>query len=728
MYRVACLLLTAALAAAAETGSAAAQALLDRGRAAEAEAAAQAWLDGHPGDQEARRVLLAARIARSQAELHDLGPGEQTAPEARLDRVRDLIAWQRYGEAVADCDALLRSHPQDRRVVGLKRRAQDGLLAGDRVRLEAEQRYRDGEAIADVLRDGTFPRDKPRARRQVFVFDEDMDELERQRVRNRLQEVVTLDFQGVAARPVIEKLFAVAGINYVILDKALGDQTLTLHLFDETVETALDAVAKLVKVRYSYVRGTVFITGEDDGQLVTEIIRLRSGLTDVDAQVTASALTSSGSGGPTVLPNGAQSNTQAVNPFGAANQAQNQAPKPAAGGAANGAGGAGKSDLERFIEKIPEIVVGWPSDGKIYLDRKSNTIYVRATPYAISEVKRLLTALDYNNVQVLIEARFVEVAEIALRQLGVSWQVADTIPAGSTTKVNSIAGNPVSPSGAAANGGLVFSGLTSAGKANILGSLAALEQEGKSHSLAEPKILTLNNSRGLIEVTREISYISGYTNQGTGSTPVTSGTTTTYINNTALVPQFAKDSDGISLAITPSVARNSDVITLRLEPKVKVMITPPTDVEFNMVGSNGEAVVNKISRPPEFTTRSLTTSLHIQNGQTVALGGLVNQTDSQITTGIPFLARIPVLGQLFRTDKADQDRRNLLILVTAHQVDPNGAKIGEDIERMRSTARVVLPEGEVRALDAAPLAPESLPASLPSSNPNRQSPGGRGGR
>lgn len=756
--RSALILLLAAGLAAAEpvaTGpsdaAVAAKALLDAGKPAEAEAAAEARLKEQPDDQGARKVLLAARIARSEAELRALlaeqgrnrdlvlGDNDFDAAKARadadvrrrLDTAEGLLSLRRYGEAVEVCNAILADHPHEPAAMRLKYAALTTMVERERGQLKKENAYRLGEAVNDVDRDAIFPRDKPRVKRQVFVFDEDMDELERQRVRNRLQEVISLDLHGTQARPVLEQMFAVAGINYVILDSAIGEQTLTIRLLNETVETALDAVAKMVKLRYNYVRGTVFISGEDDGQLVTEIIRLKAGLTDVEAAVASGSLSGStpGSGaGPTVLPNGAGLGTTPgasgqptapANPFAAA--------AAAAGGANGGGANAGKSDIERFIEKIPDIVVGWPGEGKVYLDRKSNTVYVRATPHAISEVKRLISALDYNNVQVLIEARFIEVEETAMRQLGVSWQMADTIPVGSTTTWNAISGTPVSPAAVASSGGLAFSGLTTMGKANVLATLTALEKEGKSHNLAEPKILTLNNARGLIEITREITYISGYTNQGTGQVPITTGTTTTYVQQTALVPQFAKENEGISLTITPSVARNSDIITLRLEPKVKVMTTKPKDIEFNITGNDGKPVTNKISQPPEFTTRSLVTSLHVQNGQSVALGGLVNKKQEDSTQGVPFLMKIPVLGQFFRTDSNSDERRNLIILVTANQVEPSGAKVADEVERLRDTARVLIGDEARKAMEAAPLAPQAQPLSVPQ-EPRRWSGKGGGGK
>ena len=80
-----------------------------------------------------------------------------------------------------------------------------------------------------------------------------------------------------------------------------------------------------------------------------------------------------------------------------------------------------KSDVESFMEQI-ETLVPWPEGSVWYLDRKSNTLFVRSTPSTVAEVKRLIRAIDYNNVQVLIEAKFVEVSEDAFKELGVDWK------------------------------------------------------------------------------------------------------------------------------------------------------------------------------------------------------------------------------------------------------------------------------------------------------------------
>ncbi len=112
---------------------------------------------------------------------------------------------------------------------------------------------------------------------------------------------------------------------------------------------------------------------------------------------------------------------------------------------------------------------------------------------------------------------------------------------------------------------------------------------------------------------------------------------------------------------------------------------------FQYQPSPNSGLISAEIESPEFDTRSLFTSLHVQNGQTVVLGGLVKERDQKDRSGIPFLSRIPIIGLLFGRRSTTTERRHLLIFVTARLIEPSGAQISDDIRTMRDTARVVLP-------------------------------------
>ncbi len=732
------LLLQAAMAAeapsAAVTG---AEDLVKHGHHQEAVRLLESWVAEHPEDTLAKQTLMATRVTMKENEIRKLlseqaltkdliiGDPDYEMAKARADKavrqrleiVEYYIAQKQYGDAATLCTAILHDYPHDSATLSLKFRILDTMVARERAELLKDQQYRHAEGINDVLRDGTMYRDPPKIPRTVWVFDEDIAAAERARVEERLAERVTLIYDGTngtqstQVREVLGVLFPYIGINYVILDDALGPEKLSIHLVNETAGNALATIAKLVKVRFNYSGGTVYVTSSDSEIMVTDIIRLDSGLTDVGAQGQFAALDTTNTTGSAAQQQQQQLQQQQLQ------QAQAQQAQQAQAAQQQQQQQQKKSDLEKFLDKVPTLVVGWPADAQMYLDRKSNSLYVRSTPSTIIELKRLLRALDYNNVQVLIETRFIEVSEDAVRELGVDWSGGGNKGAISIGGAGLVGpGGAPNPADTGATIGTTAAALTGASPPNnglfaqvllnqglnIAAKISALEQEGKADTLSEPKILTLNNSTGRIEVTRDRRYISGYETQGSGGTVPTTGQNGQVIYQqqpSIIVPVYTVVPEGITLSITPSVARNSDIITLSLAPSVKEMVLGPSPVVFNNAAGNGQ-LQNTIESPPEFSTRKLFTSLHVQNGQTLALGGLTKEREEKKMAGVPFISRIPLLGHLFRRDSKSSDRRNLVILVTAHIVDPNGSKLSDEVQRLRDTARAMLPPEAQLELDA----------------------------
>ncbi len=747
--------------------------LAAQGKYAEAIDLLNGWLADHPKDPVARQHLLSIKVAQKEADIRAVlseqssGKGLILADpdyEAARDRadadvqrrlavVEYFLSQNRFTDAAQGCNAILRDHPHDDATMRLKFRILNTIVDKERKELLKQQDAERGNAINDVVEDNTFTRDKPRVQRQVFVFQEDIDEIERAKVKAKLQERITLNQDQAKVWDVMKTLFAIAGINYVVLDSAISDETISLHLVDDTVESVLNSVGKLAKVRFSYTDGTVFVSSDADDGLVSEIIRLRSGLTNVEAEVSASSFSGGGAngggnGGGGVGNNGGvgQNGNQGLpgrnGQGGNGRNAANAAGGGNGQGGQNGGQGGGKSDIEKFLEKLPDIITGWQDTHKWHLDRKSNTLYLRASPWVIAETKRLLHAMDYNNVQVLIESRFVEVSESAMRQLGVDWGAfqGSVQNAAGMTWAGGV-GAPSLPSAVAqgtvaTSGGGLASGLLQQNGFTINATLRALESEKKADTLAEPKILTLNNSQGLIEITKTITYVSSVEFQTFSSSSTQPNGNGTIVSNSGQVPvpKFDEVKEGYQLKITPSVARNSDVITLHLQPTVQ-KLTGLTNEPIKYQPSAGSSTPETFNiQKPEFATRTLETVLHVQNGQTLALGGLSDALEEKTTTGSPFVSKIPVLGWFFKSETKNSERRNLIILVTANIVDPSGSKVGDELEHLRDTARILLPESGISGMEpdkpvmtepAHPEGPHPKDDSQDAQNPNRDSLKGR---
>ncbi len=732
---------TATSATTTVNGAVRARAYLKARRPAEALTIIEAWLADHPDDKTAQKVLLQAKVAAKEAELRQIIDQQTTDgstplldPEyeelkdtldedrrRRIEIAEHFLLERRYSDAIDACNKILRDNPDDPATLKLKYRALDQATKRQREDFERDQDYRHAAGITDVVESNRYPKDKPVVQRQVFVFQEDIDESERQKVRARLQTEIELSSDKLEVRKAIMDLFKLGGLSYVILDDAIEDKKVTLFLGKVTIESALNALSKLVKIRFSYTDGTVFVTGDENEGLITEVIRLRSGLTNVSAPAQVGSFSGggggdggggSGGGGGIYTPgqNGGQGGFPGGFPGGPGGPGGPGFQPPGAQGGPGGgpggndggdAGGNG-TDLEKFLEQAPSLIAGWPERGKLYLDRKSNTLYAHATPYAIQELKRLLQALDYNNTQVLIEARFIEVGEETLNRLGFNWGARQN-------SGNQIGATPLSVGKIGSNTSDSLTTDVTRGALDGTGfqvKLQALEQERKIDTLAEPKILTLNNATGLIKLTNDIWYISGYTNQGTGYYPGNNqnNLNTNVFSQVALVPQFSRAQGEISLKITPSMARNSDVITLKLLPTVREIRKDPSEVEFTSgTGSDGKPITNKISRPPEFAERSLSTVLHVKNGETIALGGLTTEKREDSVAGTPFLSKIPLLGFFFKNTGKSRERKNLVILVTATVIDPSGSKVGDEIAKLRDSAQIQIPAGPMPGGDGRPV-------------------------
>lgn len=691
------------------------------------------WLAIHPGDKRAENLLLTTRIRQNEDRLrgvlkeasqlnNTLIDPEYLAAKTitnryvarQLDVVEQLISAERHADGLRYLNEILLSDKNNQAALLMKDRLIESMLKIERKRLERERKIQREKAVHDIIKRGTFPDEKASVPRVYRIFTEDLHEQEREKLMLKLRVPLKgFNYREADLGSVLDQLFAIAGLNYIIYDQALGDETLTLSLQDETVESVLYTIQRMVGVRFNYHGGSVYVTSVDNPILVTEVVRLRSGLTNVLAQPNLVGMSGGGGGSA----GGANSGRGGNQSGGRGRQQQIQ--QAAGGGAQGGAGGAGggagdnESDIERFIEKIEAgELTEWPDGSNIFLDKKSSTVMIRSSPSTISEFKRLLRSIDYTSEQILIEARFVEVSDTALKNLGVNWtalvndvssnsdrQIAGGISSGST--INPLAANPATLSQSLSGGSGFSAGIIGLGQdlvPNLAVQLSALEERGDANTLSEPKILTLNNMTGVIDIRSDISYISDVENR---SLPTSINNNNGGVNNGAStnfagVPRLSTDFEGINLTVVPSVATNGDIITLKISPVVRELVRMRS-VPFLVSGAGDQGL--SIERP-EFSTRQISTTLHIRNGETVVLGGLIKERGQNDRSGVPGLSRARIIGGLFRNTKKSNTRSKLLIFVTATLIDPTGASYDEQVKRITDTANVVLPV-EVQEIKAA---------------------------
>ena len=311
------------------------------------------------------------------------------------------------------------------------------------------------------------------------------------------------------------------------------------------------------------------------------------------------------------------------------------------------------------ISKILSSVVGKNSSGNnsasqditIAADTTLNAIVVKADPGTMSEILALLEKLDTPRAQVMIEAAIVEVTMDADSSLGVEMaagdQRGDSAPLISTS-LNGVISSLLA--GAIADGDnriSVLEGLASLTSPTIAGAkidtdgvsfgavINAIATNSDANLLSTPSILTLDNQEAKILVGREVPFRTGsFSTTGDGaSNPFTT------VN---------RQDVGVELVVTPHVFENNDV---RLEISQNI-----TNVLNTAVGGSGFADVVT-------SKRTIETTVLAADGQTIVIGGLIQDDINNTNNRIPVLGKIPLLGTLFRSTSKERTKTNLLVFL-----------------------------------------------------------------
>jgi type IV pilus assembly protein PilQ len=293
------------------------------------------------------------------------------------------------------------------------------------------------------------------------------------------------------------------------------------------------------------------------------------------------------------------------------------------------------TDLASLIKNDDTSILS--ARGSVSVDERTNTLLLRDSAKSIENIKRMITILDIAVRQVVIEARMVTVKDNINEELGIRWGVTNTDNEYGTS--GSIAG------AASANAGLVPA-ITDRLNVNLpvvnpAASLAfqvarladgkildlelsALEKENKGEIIASPRITTANQKEAYIEQGVEIPYQQA---SSSGATAV----------------QFKKAV--LSLTVTPHITPDDKII-------LDLVVTQDTVSSV----SNGLA--------PAIDTQRIGTQVLVNNGETIVLGGIYQQSIISTVSKVPILGDIPYVGWVFRNTNNFNEKKELLIFVT----------------------------------------------------------------
>jgi type IV pilus assembly protein PilQ len=415
-------------------------------------------------------------------------------------------------------------------------------------------------------------------------------------------EKLSLNFQNVEVRAVLQVIADFTGLNIITSDTVGGN--LTLRLKDVPWDQALDIVmqAKGLDMRKN---GNVIWIAPKDELLTKEKLELeqRSQIAELEPLRTESF----------------QLNYQKAESFKQV---------------LDNAGGGGKSILSKR--------------GSAVIEPRTNQLFISDIGSKLEEIRNLIQKTDIPSRQVLIEARIVEANDTFSRNLGAKLgfgaqkfssgrnnvgevggqQNADADAEGiNLTNLQTVNGNavnlPANGLGGASPGSFAISLFNAAATRFIGLELTALESDGKGKILSSPRVVTADQLKATIEQGTELPY----------QVATSSGATS-----------LAFRKANLKLDVTPQITPDGNVIL---------------DVDVNK-DSVGQATLQGFA----IDTKHVKTQVLIENGGTVVIGGIYIQQDRDTVTQVPFFGDIPVVGNLFKTRARTNDKTELLIFLT----------------------------------------------------------------
>ena len=326
-------------------------------------------------------------------------------------------------------------------------------------------------------------------------------------------------------------------------------------------------------------------------------------------------------------------------------------------------------DLAASISPLIDAAVG----GRVQVDRRSNALIITERPSRMKNIQEIIERLDRPNEQVMIESKFVEVTNRDIKNLGVNWPSMQGYQLGAgpfsreydssrTRERDDSVGSSSSATGGTGGPGPTTTSLddlrnlvygSSLGRAdtaifnassfNVV--LAALQSDNNIEVVSNPTVVTVNNTAAQINIGEEFP-IPQYTYNDQRGTFEISG--------------FEYKPIGIILNVTPQV-NSAGFINLNITPEIS---TRTGVVSFG--GASGADI-------PIITTRKTQSTVTIKSGFTLAIGGLIEKTDSRTLSRVPVLSSVPIMGNLFRHRANNIDRRNLIIFITAKILSADGS-------------------------------------------------------
>ncbi|MBN9658252.1 MAG: type II secretion system secretin GspD [Acidobacteria bacterium] len=300
-----------------------------------------------------------------------------------------------------------------------------------------------------------------------------------------------------------------------------------------------------------------------------------------------------------------------------------------------------------------------PQSPRVVPNYSDNSLLILATPEQYESISRMLTQLDIPPRQVLIEAKIYEVRLSGALSWGVSHYLYNKDGSGSVGTPDGAGRKFV---GSLVDGSLGLSAGTMVGHSRELYSaISAQELSSKTKVISAPSVVATDSIAASINVGVEVPTLTAQAVTGAQS-----GGSSLFANT------ISNRKSGVTLGITARV-NPSGIVTLVINQEVSTPSAPTSSAAI---------------QSPSFSTRTVQTQVTVQDGDMIAIGGIINETNGMTTTGIPILGRIPILGYAFANKSSNRERTELLVFITPHVIyDTNELNEASD-EMMTKMRRI----------------------------------------
>ncbi len=572
-----------------------------------------------------KRIRKEAREKERKVRVKRKPEADKPSAEGYLRNGMDHYRRGRLSKAIEEWEKILNltvpGDPCYRRAQYLIR-----TVRSEQMRRESEEIKRRSELEGETLllevdRAWLKPERVKREKEEVEIIS-GISEARRQ-LEARARAPVSPEFKNAHLRDVLRYLSEASGVD-IILDETVFPSgeglegpfpRVTIRLKDVPLIETLDVILRTKGLRYRLEENVIWVSTPenlDRGELATETFSLSGGVGDME-EILGSAI-------------------------------------PFEGGKVAG-----------------------PKGSKLNVDRRTGTIIITNTPSNLEMARKIIRSLDIVPIQVEIEAKFIDLTDDGLKrfQIRLDDVVADRkfrldFDSADDAAIDvdlALGSDDAFSSADEAGTGLSLWYVRTHDTAYTL-ILEALERSRESKLLSAPRVTTLNNQEALIEIYETFPFPEGYTVETE---------TIKNLKYSVIKPgDIVRQKVGILLKVTPSVGGDRKVINLNLIPEISEQVDW---INYSSEFSAYPKFYNFV-KTPVFERRTATATINIGDGETVILGGLKKGKRAKTVSKVPILGDIPLLGYLFKRDTGrDEERRNLLIFVTARILTPAGERL-----------------------------------------------------